>query len=273
MMAAEQSMRHLLEPLDAQIAEFAQKDSPLGYFAVVYRLANQHVVDALAEGAFDAPDQVAAFMTGFCKTYVGLMGQVPAEQLPKPWQVCMRAAKRDRISIQQHIALSLNARVNFDLPIVLAATFSAQEIVGFRADFAQVNHILFSTFKRIHDQVGDIQRGRGHTFQLPVRQATNILHRPMLQVLGHLFQLQRRFAYQNAVDLAQLDDEAKQKRIRGLEKWVRKISRNICTPDPVSHMFFRQMKAAEIGTTGQKIAELDNINARTTPLVSNAPSN
>lgn len=249
----------LLAEMDARIAACMRDGRAEGYFAVIYRNANAHVLKACTTGKFRDPVRVADFMHAFAEAQLRQQ-DVEAAALPGPWKVAARAARRDKVAIPQHIGLGLNARVNYDLPLALAAFFSPQSLPEFESDFLQINEVIFSTFRNIQDQVGKTLRSDSIASTISLHHAVSAMDKPLLALYRWLFKLQRTVALRNAMEMMNATGRERERRRAALEKWVTARAKMLCYPEPISHAMFRQMKKNETGTVSERIALLNRIN-------------
>ncbi len=134
----ERRLADLLETFDA-------RDDPRGPFLTVYSAVTGAVGERIDRGEFEDPDWVADYLVTFADLYREAVRDFEAgelESLADPWQVAFEAAERDDCHVLQHVALGINAHINYDLALALDRVGIDPDRAAKRADHVAVTEVL-----------------------------------------------------------------------------------------------------------------------------------
>jgi hypothetical protein len=111
----ERRLADLLETFDVL-------EDPRGSFLTVYSAVTVAVGERVDRGEFEDPDWVSDYLVTFANLYREAVRDFEAgdlESLADPWQIAFEAAERDDCHVLQHVALGINAHINYDLALAL----------------------------------------------------------------------------------------------------------------------------------------------------------
>jgi hypothetical protein len=154
-----------LSPVDALIVQLqsvvddAERDgSRIGYFASLYTRITIAVRRAIAARTFDDGATVLQLDIAFARRYLTAIEHFRRSDpaISPPWAVALGAALRRDLSIVQHMALAMNAHINFDLGMAAFDCFGAQDLWSARADFERVNAVLESVVAEVEREIAQV---------------------------------------------------------------------------------------------------------------------
>ena len=152
-----QRINEVITKLDEIIHEAKIAQSPLGYFAPIYRQMTIAIRDGILNGTFENGSRMEQLDVRFAGRYFAAL---EAWQQGKPcsasWQKAFDAAKENRLTVLQHILLGINAHINLDLSIATAETRPGEAVLGLRDDFNKVNDIIAALTNQVQDNLANI---------------------------------------------------------------------------------------------------------------------
>jgi hypothetical protein len=135
----------VVRTIDHIIGWAIKAESPIGYFAVLYRRCTLAIREAINEDVFDDGHRMEELDVAFGRRYFNALNAYfhPAEyQGPTlPWAVAFVGDQDDQAIILQHMLAGLNAHITFDLGLALLAT-AAHSLDSLTNDYNRVNVIL-----------------------------------------------------------------------------------------------------------------------------------
>ncbi len=135
----------VLGTIDHIIGWAIKAESPIGYFAVLYRRCTLAIREAINEDVFDDGHRMEELDVAFARRYFNALNAYfhPAEcqGLTLPWAVAFVGDQDDKAIILQHMLAGLNAHITFDLGLALLAT-AADSLDTLTNDYNRVNVIL-----------------------------------------------------------------------------------------------------------------------------------
>ena len=134
---------HTLGALGAVLDRCTADGDRLGYFAAMYEAVTNTVRDRAHDGQFADAARMEHFASLFARRY---LDAVDAWRAGAPcsdsWRTAFRACQAWRPIILQHLLLGINAHINLDLGVTVAAVGAGSPIEALRADFDAVNDVL-----------------------------------------------------------------------------------------------------------------------------------
>jgi hypothetical protein len=148
----------VLEQLDAIIAQSIQANDPAGYFAYIYRRTTAQIKQAIIDNEFEDNQRIEEFDVVFANRYLSAYRDFH-DGLPvcRSWEIAFQA-KKERITILQHIILGMNAHINYDLGISADEYTAGSKIDNLKHDFMLVNDILASLVDELQVKVGRVSK-------------------------------------------------------------------------------------------------------------------
>jgi hypothetical protein len=135
--------------LDAVIADFRERRSPLAFFAALYRGVTIRVRAGIQARLFEDGGRMERLDTAFANRYLAALDDVQAgRRPPRAWQAAFNVESRPDTLILQHLLLGMNAHINFDLPIATQSVTLAATLPDLQTDFLAINKILADLLDR-----------------------------------------------------------------------------------------------------------------------------
>lgn len=151
-----------VETLDDVLAEFnriiawsQETHSRMGYFAALYKNITILVKRAADSGFFENKAQLEKLTVLFALRYFDALHLYRQQELPvsSPWYLVFKANDSQRLTIVQHLILSVNVHINYDLPIVCAQLAPEEKIIHLCNDYFGLNSILTEAIQEVEKGV------------------------------------------------------------------------------------------------------------------------
>jgi len=134
---------HTLGAIGTIVDRCAARGDRLGYFAAMYEAVTNTMRERAQAGQFAEPVRMERFVSLFAGRY---LDAVKAWRSGAPcadsWRAAFEASQGWRPIILQHLLLGINAHINLDLGVTVAAVGAGGPIAALRADFDAVNDVL-----------------------------------------------------------------------------------------------------------------------------------
>jgi hypothetical protein len=148
----------VLEQLDGIIAESKRTNDPLGFFAYIYRRTTAQIKLAIIDKKFEDSARMEKFDVLFANKYLNAYSDYHnGLAVCGPWASAFDA-KKEKITILQHIILGMNAHINYDLGMSAAEFSEGGQIESLKNDFMLVNDVLASLVDELQVKVGRVSR-------------------------------------------------------------------------------------------------------------------
>jgi hypothetical protein len=147
----------LLE-LDLIIDTAIKENSPLGYFAYLYRRVTAQIKQAVSDNQFEDNARMQKMDVAFANLYlVAFYKFRNGESISESWRIAFQA-KDENLTIIQHLILGMNAHINLDLGIAAASVAPGDKIISLKNDFMKVNQILRDLTNEMQNRVARVSR-------------------------------------------------------------------------------------------------------------------
>ena len=151
------NIQGVVDRLTEIIEECRLKNSPLGFFAALYRKVTIRVRDGIAKNEFDNNEQMERLDVLFAKRYIDAYDLYRSGQVAtQSWMLAFKAAEKNDLLIMQHLLLGINAHINLDLGIAAVETVGEQPIQNLKTDFDGINQILASMVDDVQAKIGGL---------------------------------------------------------------------------------------------------------------------
>lgn len=133
----------VLVRMDQIVAECKDKQSRIGYFAILYRQVTRRIRDGILAGEFEDNPRMEILDVRFAKRFIDAYdlwksGKNPTES----WRLGFEASKNSGHLVLQHLFLGINAHINLDLGIAASETMFNKDLIGIQGDFNKINALL-----------------------------------------------------------------------------------------------------------------------------------
>ena len=148
----------LLRELQLLIERSINEGSRVGYFGCLYARVTVAIRQAILDGAFNDSEAVARLDVAFARRYLNAVAQFRSGDpaISRPWSLALDATRRTDLSVVQHLALAMNAHINFDLSVATFESFGSADLASARADFTKVNDILDSVVGELELEIARV---------------------------------------------------------------------------------------------------------------------
>ncbi len=195
-----EKLSDVLERIRDILEYFRAAENPLGYFAALYTKVAHGIEQAIHNEAFDDNARLATLDIHFVNYYIRAMNAaIAGKPAPAHWQLAVDAAQKPGVPVLDHLFLTMNAHINFDLSNAVADSIPASDVIGFKGDFLKVNDILFSLLDNVQ---ADVAR-----FVYPLRWYLRLGEKADDRLLTLVMKLMRNDAYAFACMLALCTEE------------------------------------------------------------------
>lgn len=133
----------VIDSLDQIIESSKENESPLGYFAALYRLVTVTVKNKLGTNYFDDDARMEQLDVVFANRYLDAYSDYHnGKPVTDSWQKAFEAANEEKFIVLQHLLFGMNAHINLDLGIASAEITTPDTIDSLESDFNKINEIL-----------------------------------------------------------------------------------------------------------------------------------
>jgi hypothetical protein len=133
----------VLNRMDQIVAECKNKQSRIGYFAILYRQVTQRIKSGIIAGEFEDNPRMERLDVLFAGRFIDAYDSWNHSQKPtESWLLAFDASKTAKHLVLQHLFLGINAHINLDLGISAADTMGTEPIAGIQNDFNKINAVL-----------------------------------------------------------------------------------------------------------------------------------
>ena len=245
-----QCIEGIIDRLSQIVLETKAANSPLGYFAALYRKVTQQVKSDIDDGLFEDDARMERLDVIFANRYLAAYDAFRAGRTPtRAWAYSFTAAQQWWPIVLQHLLLGMNAHINLDLGIAAARVPPGDRLADLKGDFDRINSVLAGL-------VGDVQAELAQIWPL-----LRILNRNLGSVddilINFSMEKARDAAWDAARQLAPLDRERQQRKIDRLDDRVTAFGRIIRHPGSSGRWMTRMVRLGERGTVASRIAILE----------------
>lgn len=217
------SIRDVLDALDAMIERSIAERDRVGYFAAMYRQVTAKVAEGIAAGFFDDGPRMERLDVVFATRYLAALEQFRAgERATRSWELAFAAAGSAQLLIVQHLLVGMNAHINLDLGIAAATVAPGDALPGLRRDFDRINEILAGLVAGIEAAVSDVSPWIGLL--------TRIGGRHDDELVRFSIEVARTQAWRFAVELAPLAARDRPGAVSARDARVTRVGREVLRP-------------------------------------------
>ena len=242
------SISEVITALDEIIESSIRSQSPLGYFAALYRKVTIKIQHGIDNNEFDNGELVEKLDIIFAQRYLDAYTEyLNGKTTTLSWGVAMSAGHKWNPIVIQHLLFGMNAHINLDLGVSMFQS-SPDSIERLKGDFDKVNDILSSLVDTAQKDLTEIWP----------------LLKWILRITGKIdnvfidFSMKkaRDGAWKFAQELSMMPNELIQTCIEERDMKVAKVSRLISMPGILISGLLILIRIFEVGSTHQKIIKL-----------------
>lgn len=152
-----QTINDVIARLTLIIDECREEESRIGYFAALYRRITIAVKTAIAEGQFEDGARMERLDVTFASRYLDAVDAYRRGKKPEAaWAFVFRSALLPFPLVMQHLLISVNVHVDYDLGIAAAQVCPGPSISGLQTDFFRLNAILAEEVDTVRGELSRI---------------------------------------------------------------------------------------------------------------------
>ena len=143
--------------MDQIVAECHQKQSRLGYFAILYRQVTVRVAEGISQGEFEDNPRMEVLDVIFAKRFIDAYeAYKKGKSTTLSWERAFEVARNGKHIILQHLLLGINAHINLDLGIAAVETVGDQPLTSIKNDFDKINAVLSELVDGVKTNIGKL---------------------------------------------------------------------------------------------------------------------
>ena len=241
----------VIKTLQNIIDESIKNNSPLGYFAALYKKVTIKVKEGIANNIFDDGPRMEKLDIIFAKRYIQAYYDF---QKNKPisisWEKAFNLGDNYWPIVLQHLLIGMNAHINLDLGIAAAEVSKGENIQNLKNDFNKINTVLSSLVMDVENDLSKIWPFLKKILKLTKKVDDFLVDFSMKKA--------RDEAWKFAVQLANTPTSNFKKSIKLKDEQTSEIASLIANPGIIPSFLFLFIRLGEKGTTTQKISDLMN---------------
>lgn len=243
------TVEDVIKSLDGIIQHSIQTNSPLGYFACLYRRMTAAVLQGIQQNKFQDGPRMAQLDVTFADRYLQAYQQYQQKQpTTQAWHVAFEACRLHQVTVFQQLILGINAHINLDLGIAAAQTCPGEAIWALKDDFMKINGVIASLTRTVQDELTQVW--------FPMRWLDRITGDADDDVINFSIGVAREAAWRVATGLAFLPPDQHADYIRQLDGRVAGLARKIEKPPLLEEVIVKFVRMTEINDPRRVIAIL-----------------
>ncbi|GEO11256.1 DUF5995 family protein [Segetibacter aerophilus] len=213
----------VLRHLDNIIDWSKERQSRIGYFAILYRKMTAAVRDGIQNNSFTGSERMARLDVIFANRYLQAWdAYVNKKPCPNAWCAAFDASEKNGLIVLQHLLLGINTHINLDLAIAAADCCPKDEIYDLKSDFEKINSVIANLTQSVQDTLAQIW--------LPMRIINRISDKQQDAVINFSINTARKVSWKNAVTLAGYNENTRKSHIEKMDNDVVWIADRIKNP-------------------------------------------
>ena len=228
----------VIDKLDAIISWSRAHQSPMGYFAMLYRRMTMAVRDGINNNLFEDGARMEQLDTVFASRYLDAWDAYAGQQrCTNAWYTTFEACGNNRLIVLQHLLAGVNAHINLDLGIAAAAIAPGEKIFSLQNDFDKINDVIATLTQSVQDSLAKIW--------FPLRALERISNNSQEAVLNFSITAARKTAWANAVALAFIQADLRDTHISTIDAAVVTIANRIIHPGMMTAILLSTVRSME----------------------------
>ncbi|MEW7278405.1 DUF5995 family protein [Aquimarina sp. 2201CG1-2-11] len=241
----------VIQVLDTIIAQSKTDNSPLGYFATLYRKVTVKVKEGIEQGFFDDGPRMEKLDVIFATRYLdAYYGYKENKVISTCWEKAFLLSKSYWPIVLQHLLIGINAHINLDLGIAAAQVSKGKDIEDLKGDFDKINEILSSLVTDVENDLAEIWPTLKKILKF-TRKVDNFL-------IDFSMELARDGAWRFAQKVAMTPEDKMENLIKERDGKVTENAKIITNPGLIANIVLMIIRLGERGTVSDKIEDLTN---------------
>lgn len=236
--------------LDRMISITSQASCPIGYFPVLYKKVTLAIKEAIAHNLFDDCQRMEKLNVIFANRYFSAYNLFQrGQQPPQSWSQAFETAHNSNATVLQHLLLSINAHINYDLGVAAAQVAPGIEIETLKTDFYRINTILFGLIEGFQKELNRVSPIIGLCNTFARKQDTRLAISNLKRV--------RDSAWQFALAYAKANPEKQAIMLKERDEYTAWVAQDIRKPVWILMVLIQFIKAFEGNNEQQNILVLN----------------
>ncbi|MEO5684347.1 MAG: DUF5995 family protein [Chitinophagaceae bacterium] len=245
------SIQEVINNLDLIIAWSKSHQTPMGYFATLYRRMTVAVRDGIRNNAFEDGPRMEQLDIIFASRYLDAWESYTHQQrCTNAWYTCFEACSNNKLVVLQHLLGGINAHINLDLGIAAASVAPGEKIFSLQHDFEKINDVIRELAQAIQESLCKIW--------FPLRALQRITNNSQDTVLNFSITTARKTSWANAVALAFIQGEIRDTHINTIDAAVVTIANRIISPGIMTEMVLLPVREMEHDNVSRNIELLES---------------
>ncbi|MBO6516808.1 MAG: hypothetical protein JJ975_09680 [Bacteroidia bacterium] len=245
------TIQEVLDILDEIISDSKEKQSPIGYFAALYRTVTEQVKKGIENHEFDNNPRMERLDVIFANRYIeAYLNYQSGKANTKSWQVAFALSEKYWPIVLQHLLVGMNAHIALDLGIAAAEVSVGKDINDLKNDFDKINGVLSSL-------VGEVEKDLSRIWP-----TLRVLLRYTRKVDNFLIDFNMEYArdkaWEFAVELSGKPQDQWPDVIRLRDEKVARFGQTIGNPGWLVNAILSVVRIGEKGSVSSRIEELAN---------------
>jgi hypothetical protein len=239
------NIAEVINILDNIIADCKQKNSRLGYFAVLYKLMTEAVLKGIRKNSFADAARMEKLDTVFANRYLqAYFDHTNNKAVSLSWKTAFDAAEQNNLIVVQHLLLGINAHINLDLGIAAADICTPDTINDLQADFVTINDCIADVYATLQPRFSKISWPAVFLDKLNPRVVNNTINFSIVKA--------REVAWANALILCH-GDHKREEIIKATDNIVLKVADAIKHPAAIKNFALKIILMFEGKDVGKNI--------------------
>jgi|SRR5450432_330578 Family of unknown function (DUF5995) len=240
------SIQEVIDDIDIIINWSRAHQSPMGYFATLYRRMTVAVRDGIQNNIFEDGARMEKLDITFANRYLQAWSSYTNHQkCSNAWYTVFEACNNQTLIVLQHLIAGVNAHINLDLGIAAAAVAPGDKIFAMQHDFDKINDVIASLTQAVQDSLCKVW--------FPLRAIESITNGDQNAVLNFSIATARKTAWANALALAFIPADLRSVHINTMDTAVVTIANRIISPGVMTDLLLIPVREMENTIVGKNI--------------------
>jgi len=207
------------------------------------------VQQGIEQGAFVDGVRMEKLDVIFAKHYIeAWRAYQQGAAVSKSWNTTFQLNAQDNLTVLQHLVLGISTHINLDLAVAAAETAPGDAIADLETDFNKINEVIAS--------LTNDEQARLEKIWWPMRLLRRITNNRDEAVVNFSIGKARQLAWANAVILAGLDSQGKEKHIQTMDTTIAQLNARIARPGGWMSYLLKAVRWFEEKNVGKVISLL-----------------
>jgi Family of unknown function (DUF5995) len=172
-----ETIADVVTALDAIVQQSYDRESRLGYFAVLYRRVTSAVRDGISNGSFQNGPLMEQLDVAFASRYLDALATYQAGgTATHSWMLAFHGCDDAGLLILQQLLSGMNAHINLDLGIAAAQVSPGDQLPELKPDFDQINAVLAAQTGTVASEIAAVSPLIGDLEKIGLRTETSIVN-------------------------------------------------------------------------------------------------